>query len=589
MRWMASPRRSEENRRKGTDRGRSLRRGWMLGVCALPVLGGAQALGLGPSEPVAPNPIDASGLHRATDRVDPEPTLEDWTADLDRLVREIRYRHPNPEHFGPLWEDFVADAHELRGRLGELPPWQIPWEFSRLVATLAEGHTWVEPWSLEGMGNLTALRFGFYEEGLFVVGSAEDHHRWMGARVTHIAGLDPMDLLARAREIRLTSADNEMSLRWWTARHLSMPSALAALGALEKPGPVEYRLETTDGEQHEVTLEALPPDPRRAISQYGRLDGSRRPPKGTPELYTYEVHADAKALYWRWDGFREADGRPWDAFCAEAFATFEREGLERLILDLRGNGGGNPDFGIPVLRGILRQPALDAPNALILLIGPSTDSAAVSFGVSLERLCDPVFVGMPTFLRPNGHSDAFTVALPRTGLAMHVATAYWRAGHPLDRRPWIAPHLAVPVRFEDVLSGKDRALTLALEGVEPPRIPTFRPTLRRGHAAEDLEQQLQDWRSDPQRRWFDVEDDINALGYRLMAADRLVDATEVFELNCRLHPYASNVYDSYGEALLKAGRERAALAAYRESVRRDHGNVAAIEIILDLEDRVAGR
>lgn len=506
---------------------------------------------------------------------------EAWAADLDRLVREIGYRHPNPECFGPRWNEFTARAEQLRDSLPESPGWRIPWEISRLVGTLADGHTWVDPFVPRVMGGMVPLRFGFYEDGLFVIGTDVEDQAALGARVVRIGSMTPDELLSRARALRLTSADNEMSLRWWTAWHLALPTGLAMLGAIEEPGPVAYELEASDGSRREVVLGAVSERTRWAM--LGGLDGSAPPTNRARRTYSMDVHEDAKALYWRYDGFREDPDAPWDEFCAEAFATFERKGLDRLILDLRGNGGGDNRHERPLLRGILRLEALDAPNALIVLIGPATDSAAVSFCAMLERYARPVFVGMPTFLRPNGHSNAFTVTMPRTGLSAHVSTSYWRASVPGDRRPWIAPHVPVPVRFEDVRAKRDVALGLALAGVEPVDPDPFRPSLRRGQAAQDLDDALTKWRRAPRNRWADVELEINALGYRLMNAGRLDDAIDVFSANCRLHPQASNVYDSHGEALLKAGDERAALDAYRESVRRDSGNVAAIEIILDLE------
>ena len=510
---------------------------------------------------------------------------DDWAADLDRLVREVEYRHPNPEFFGPPWEEFVARANRLRDELREYPGWRIPWEFSRLIATLSDGHTWVDPFDPEVTGHMTPLRFGFYEDGLYVIGTDANDTEALRWRVVRIGALTPDELLDRARALRLTSADNEMSLRWWTAWHLSMPSALAMLGAIDEPGSVEYELEASDGDRRTLALDAVQSRPHWALLR--NVDGSIRSVDGHSPTYSIETHADAKALYWRYDGFREDKDLPWIEFCTDSFETFERAGLERLILDLRGNGGGDPDYGIPLLRGILRQAQLDEPNALIVLIGPSTDSAAVSFCALLEKYADPLFVGMPTFLRPNGHSNAYEVTLPRTGLGARISTCFWRAGEPQDRRPWIVPHVAVPVRFEDIRARRDVALGLALAGTRAVPPEPFEPTLRKGRAIEDLSEALIAWRKPARNRWADVEGDINGLGYQLMNNGQLKDAIDVFELNCRLHPHASNVYDSYGEALLKSGNKKGALRAYRESVRRRADNVPAIEIILDLEDQLS--
>jgi pimeloyl-ACP methyl ester carboxylesterase len=62
------------------------------------------------------------------------------------------------------------------------------------------------------------------------------------------------------------------------------------------------------------------------------------------------------------------------------------------------------------------------------------------------------------------------------------------------------------------------------------------------------------------------EEDLNGWGYRLISQDKLPAALDVFRLNTELRPDSWNAYDSYGEALVKAGRKDEAIAAYRKSV-----------------------
>lgn len=73
---------------------------------------------------------------------------------------------------------------------------------------------------------------------------------------------------------------------------------------------------------------------------------------------------------------------------------------------------------------------------------------------------------------------------------------------------------------------------------------------------------------------------LNGLGYRLLYADppRVADAVLVFRRNVALFPDAANPWDSLGEALLEAGQQAEALAAYRRSLELDptNGNAAGV-------------
>jgi len=72
---------------------------------------------------------------------------------------------------------------------------------------------------------------------------------------------------------------------------------------------------------------------------------------------------------------------------------------------------------------------------------------------------------------------------------------------------------------------------------------------------------------------------LNALGYRLLRAELVREATIVFQLNVAQYPAASNTYDSLGEAYFVAGDYLRALENYRRSVRLDPANGNGVMMI----------
>lgn len=89
------------------------------------------------------------------------------------------------------------------------------------------------------------------------------------------------------------------------------------------------------------------------------------------------------------------------------------------------------------------------------------------------------------------------------------------------------------------------------------------------------------------------EDEMNQLGYdfigiqnvyRLPERQLYPQALETFKLNTELFPSSWNVYDSYGEALLKAGQPDKAAAMYERSIQLNpdnEGGKKALKSILD--------
>lgn len=81
------------------------------------------------------------------------------------------------------------------------------------------------------------------------------------------------------------------------------------------------------------------------------------------------------------------------------------------------------------------------------------------------------------------------------------------------------------------------------------------------------------------------EDAINSFGYELMQQNKLTDAELIFKLNAELYPDSYNVYDSYGECLLKSGKEKEGIAAYKKSLELNPENTNAKHILEKYPDK----
>jgi len=85
--------------------------------------------------------------------------------------------------------------------------------------------------------------------------------------------------------------------------------------------------------------------------------------------------------------------------------------------------------------------------------------------------------------------------------------------------------------------------------------------------------------------YFD-EREFNALGYRLLALERVDQAVFIFELNTRRCPDSWNAHDSLGEAYAKAGRIDDAVRSYEKSLRLNPENNNAKTMLQKLRRRI---
>ncbi|UCC43836.1 MAG: hypothetical protein JSU65_12045 [Candidatus Zixiibacteriota bacterium] len=96
---------------------------------------------------------------------------------------------------------------------------------------------------------------------------------------------------------------------------------------------------------------------------------------------------------------------------------------------------------------------------------------------------------------------------------------------------------------------------------------------------EDAIRQYHDLKATEPDTYNFGEEQLNILGYQLIARQRIDDAAEVFRLNAEAYPESFNVYDSYGEALMLKGDTAQSIVNYEKSLELNPDNTNATEML----------
>ncbi|HEX8549599.1 MAG TPA: serine hydrolase [Cytophagaceae bacterium] len=80
------------------------------------------------------------------------------------------------------------------------------------------------------------------------------------------------------------------------------------------------------------------------------------------------------------------------------------------------------------------------------------------------------------------------------------------------------------------------------------------------------------------------EDQLNTLGYDYLWAGKIDYAIKIFKLNVKEYPNNWNVYDSLGEAYMKKGNKRKAIANYERSISMNPKNVYGMKMLQKLRN-----
>ena len=180
------------------------------------------------------------------------------------------------------------------------------------------------------------------------------------------------------------------------------------------------------------------------------------------KTFWFEVLPDRKALYAQVNAVQDGETETLAAFSARMVAAARAAGAERIVLDLRLNGGGNNYLGRGLVLALIGAKDFNRYGRLFTIIGRNTFSAAVSLVSALERWSETIFVGEPTGNVPSQYGDSRRYLLPQSGLTVRLSSVYWRDAEVNERRPWVAADIVTGPAWADYAAGRDSALDAAL-------------------------------------------------------------------------------------------------------------------------------
>ncbi|MCB0015010.1 MAG: hypothetical protein KDE34_24010, partial [Anaerolineales bacterium] len=223
-----------------------------------------------------------------------------------------------------------------------------------------------------------------------------------------------------------------------------------------------FLIELADGSQH-----TLNPSPISSETYSAWLDG---PATGLPlrpgTLYLQNRDqrnwstylADSQTLYIQYNQVLGSTSRLID----DINQVLANETVERVVLDIRLNGGGNNNRYGDLLALVSSHPQINRPGHFFTIIGRQTFSAATNLATELENQTETIFVGEPTGGSPNLYGDTVVSRLPNAGIAFAVSNRYWQFSTPDDTRVWLPPDIPVELSSTDFFNDHDPALATIL-------------------------------------------------------------------------------------------------------------------------------
>ncbi|HEX8172178.1 MAG TPA: hypothetical protein VF824_16710 [Thermoanaerobaculia bacterium] len=368
-----------------------------------------------------------------------------WQQDVSVFARELPKRHANAFH--DVSRDELARAMaalQAKAAAGADDDAMFV-ELSRVAAMVGDGHTYVRIPQNAHRLPLGVTKFG---DDYRVTHTIEPYRAILGTRLVRIESTPIADAAARMQSL-IPQHENDVLFAARTPMFLTLGEALHGSGIAPSHDRATFTFARDDGSEVSVDVAAVP------WSQTPQwIFATSKPPRSTQrtsEAFWFEP-LEPNAVYVmfrRYDDLR--------AKSRELWSYVDAHKIEKLILDLRVNGGGDYTKGREFLVDEIRKrPKL----RVYALVGANTFSAAMTNAVDLRK-AGAKLVGTTIGERPNSYQENDEFTLPSSKLVVSYSTRLYK--FVADDAPNVVePDQEARATWADYLAGRDPAVEWAL-------------------------------------------------------------------------------------------------------------------------------
>ena len=296
--------------------------------------------------------------------------------------------------------------------------------------------------------------------------AGEEYKSALGTRIVRIGSMTPEELESAIEPY--LSHENAPWLHELSPDFMLNREVAEHFGLADKDGSVEFTFARPNTEQFRLRVAPISSDAdEQLLSVYAALHLSRPLSRKHPQdWYWYEYLADAHLLYIQYNRCRNNPKKPFRQFTQTLFRFVDGPNIsrkiDRVIVDLRFNTGGDSSVIDPLIEGFRKRSQLSDKGRLFVLIGRGTFSSGMMAAVRFRQDLDAILIGEGSGSPPNEYGEVESFILPNSRIQIEYTTKFFRLVKDSDP-PTLEPDLSVQLSMADLLSGRDQVFETALK------------------------------------------------------------------------------------------------------------------------------
>ncbi len=388
-----------------------------------------------------------------------EKWIDKWKQDLDQLREELPKKHLNL-YFGQSEENFLWAIDKLKSEVMDLDHFVVIANIAKIVASFGDAHTtllipgkWFLPFD-----------FYWFEEGIFIVGGKDKYSSLIGCRITHINELDILDVISRISSV--IAYENQSFLKSQLPKYIRVAEVLYGLDIITGLNDLSIRVEYGDRIVSDIQIKTYTEQQLNAdyinIDELLELEIPLHRIKYGENYWSRHLVAD-NTIYLNYNCCKNMKNIGVKAFFEGVLEEIYRVGVDKVVVDLRNNFGGNSKLLEPFILGLKKWISEDNNRRVFTIIGRDTFSSALLNAYSLKNDVGSILIGEASGGKPNCYGEVLYIELLNSKLRIRYSTKYYDIIED-DNQESLFPDLKFGVRFDDFISCKDPVMEYILNG-----------------------------------------------------------------------------------------------------------------------------
>jgi len=394
-------------------------------------------------------------------------------SDLDFVSNQLPKLHVNFFYqLSPA--DFTKAAGLLSGQIPSLTDAEFYVRLQQLAALAGDEHTSLGLSQATGFQQFP-LRFQWLDDGVFVSAASSAYSQALGAQLVQV-GDTPIEQVFPLLAATIPHSNPEW-VRSVGASYLSVQQILQGLDLV--PNTATSPLTFQDRAGNRFTLQVGTETAGLASMPSATAGPLPWYLQNSSQYYWFTYSAPLRLVYVKYNVCAQMPGAPFADFAAQVLQVLDSNPVDTMVIDYRGNGGGDSAVISPLLNGLgqrlealLANPAFQAYGIIdkgtfssavddaMMMRTQQMQAAALFPGAGLENLL--LIVGQATGGAPSGYGEVQRFTLPSGSMIGQYSTRFFALPPYIPAGPAFAPDVAVPLTSADYFARHDPVMAAVI-------------------------------------------------------------------------------------------------------------------------------